>query len=70
MNGNSDVETEDKALYDNQTDDWIIIYSKLQYISPFNYEEQQNHCLTEACRSHMKENLYALVTTIILLLQV
>ena len=61
---------EDNALFGNQTDDWMIICSILQYISPFEYEEQQNHCLTEACRSRMKENLYALVTTIILLLQV
>jgi len=70
MNGNSDAEMEDKALLGTQTDKWIIICSILQYISPFKYVEQQNHCLTEACRSCIKENLNALVTTVILLLQV
>jgi len=70
MNGNSGAEMEDKALLGNQTDEWIIMCSILQYISPFKYVEQQNPCLTEACRSCMKENLYALVTTITLLLQV
>jgi len=70
MNGNSVAEMEDKTLLGNQTDDWIITCSILQYISPLKYVEQQNHCLTEACWSCMKENLYALVTTIILMLPV
>jgi len=32
--GNSDAEMEDKALLGNQTDDWKIICSIMQYISP------------------------------------
>jgi hypothetical protein len=70
MNGRAYAETEGKALLGNQTDNWIIIYRILKYISPFKYVEEQNYCLTEACWSCRKENLNALVMTVILLLQV
>lgn len=70
MNGKPDAEMENKAYLGNQTDGWIIVHSILKYISPFKYVDQQNHYLLEACWSWMKENQNALVTTIILPLQV